>query len=711
MAAIFKTVSWQVDQLVNGVNTGSIQLPDLQRPFVWPATKVRDLFDSMYRGYPVGELMFWDVPAHGETRTIAKGAPLDASHQIIDGQQRLTSLYAAMQGHPVRDDAYRQRTIKISFNPFSEKFEVWTPAQAKSVQWVADISTCFASPLRATKAFIKRLEAAGQAPDDDEEERLLNVFMKLSELKNYQFDVVHIQKEADKRLVADIFVRINSEGVRLKAYDYILTWLSVFWPEGRDAVEDFARNSRITPQRASEITGTPVKWTALNPYIAVENGHLVRAMVAIGQGRGRLQDAYTALQAKDSTTGFVNAERHEAELNKLKAALPVVTDRVSWTEYVRAIQTAGFRSGQNVTSNMNIVYSYVIFLLGRTRYKVALDELRTLIARWLFMSQLTARYTGSSESQIQKDLDRIETIQSGDAASFIRVLDEIIAAQLTPDFWRYSMPQQLITSGPGLSPHYQCYLAALNILDAPMFMLDSRIRDWMDPSIPSVKGTEGHHLFPRDYLQKALGITDIKRINQVGNFAPTDWSTNIAILNKAPAEYWPPLVAARAKNQAWLDRQMYCHALPQGWEHMEYEDFLAARRSLMAEVTRDAYAKLSGGDIQPLEPAAATPEPVEEPTLNELVERQLLLPGDLLDPVDPEWVVDAVISEDGTLVIDGTHEFDSLDEAARHLNVSNMSGFEFWALEVGEELVPLPDLVAAGSRPQQVAVAGSNTSA
>ena len=139
----------------------------------------------------------------------------------------------------------------------------------------------------------------------------------------------------------------------------------------------------------------------------------------------------------------------------LKSALPIVPDPVSWTEYVHAIQTAGFRSSQNITSNMNIVYSYVIFVLGRTRYGVQLAELRTLIARWLFMSQLTARYTGSSESQIQKDLDRIEAVASGDAVGFAQVLNEIVDSQLTSDFWRYNMPQQLITSGPGLSPQFR----------------------------------------------------------------------------------------------------------------------------------------------------------------------------------------------------------------------------------------------------------------
>lgn len=132
MPAIFKTVPWQVDQLVSGVKQGSISLPDLQRPFVWPATKVRDLFDSMYKGYPVGALMFWDVSEDGATRKISSGIGVNAQHQIIDGQQRLTSLFAAMKGVNVRDENYRNRRIRISFNPFTERFEVRTAAIAKS---------------------------------------------------------------------------------------------------------------------------------------------------------------------------------------------------------------------------------------------------------------------------------------------------------------------------------------------------------------------------------------------------------------------------------------------------------------------------------------------------------------------------------------------------------------------------------------------------
>lgn len=698
MNTIFKTVSWQVGSLVSSVENGAIQLPDLQRPFVWPATKVRDLFDSMYRGYPVGELMFWDVAATGETRSISGNDYVGAAHQIVDGQQRLTSLYAAIKGQKVLDENYRSKEITISFNPFTEKFEVRTPAYSKSADWVEDISKCFASPLAAHRAFVRRYTAAGKDLTEELDDQLADVFVRLHGLQNYAFDVIHIQKEVDKRTVADIFVRINSEGVSLKAYDYILTWLSVFWPDGREEIENFARHSRLSPAHASEVAGTHVAWTAKNPYLEVETGHVIRALVAIGQNRAKLADAYNALQAKDRVSGMIDPDRQHRELEMLRNALPTVLNPLHWQEFIRSIQTAGFRSRRGITSSTNIVATYVFFLLGRTRYGVSLQELRTLVGRWLFMSQLTARYTGSGESQLQKDLDRFAELRPNDSSGFIRIAEEVIANELTPDFWTYRVPDALVTSSMALSPAYQCYLAALNILDADMFMLRMSVRDWMDPSLPSVKGVEGHHLFPRKFQENSLGITDLKRINQAANFAPTDWDTNILISDRDPAEYWPDLAANRGADTVWLGKQRYWHALPENWEALNYEDFLQQRRRLIAQVIRDAFVRLSegkGADIEPRD----SPDSVDtsaETTLAELVERSLLSVGDNLDPVDPAWHVDATISEDGTLVVDGVHAFDSLDEAAHHLGVSNMSGLEFWALETDDGLVPLTD-VARGA--------------
>ncbi|MEV8156949.1 GmrSD restriction endonuclease domain-containing protein [Kocuria salsicia] len=704
MSAIFKTVPWQVDQLISGVQHGSISLPDLQRPFVWPATKVRDLFDSMYRGYPVGTLMFWEVAEENSTRAISGNSTMTATHQIVDGQQRLTSLYAAMKGLPVQDDSYRRKSVTISFHPFTERFEVATPAHLRSPDWIHDIATVFRSPYDAREDFLESLETAGRELSRDQKRRVSEVFGRLDGLRQYQFEVVHIQKEVDKRLVADIFVRINSEGVNLKSYDYILTWLSVFWPQGRDEIENFARGSRMSPERASELALRRIDWTPKNPYMEISTGHVVRAMVAVGQNRAKLLDAYANLQAKDRETGQVDGAKQERELDKLRRALPIVIDRVNWTEFIRSIQVAGFRSRSGITSNMNLVASYVIFLLGRTRHRTELTRLRTLVGRWFFMSQLTGRYTGSSESQIQKDLDMFATLDEGDAEGFARLVEHTIDITLTNDFWEFNAPQLLVSSSYKLSPVYQCYLAALNLLDADMFMMDMKVRDWMDPSVPSVKGLEGHHLVPRHYQEAVLGTTDTKRINQVANFAPTDWHTNQQISDRAPAEYWPDLVRSRAAGADWLSQQCYWHALPRDWHTLSYDEFLEERRKLIAQVTRDAFDRLGrhaqdSASLQLVVPEKFSEETTtDEKSLADLVQQGYLLAGDQLDPVDPDLVVDAVVTEDGTVRINGVHEFDTLDEAARFLDVTNVRGFEFWALEQDGGLATLGELLSAGPR-------------
>ena len=692
MAEIFRTAPWRIDQLVPGVETGQISLPDLQRPFVWPAAKVRDLFDSLYRGYPVGELMFWDQAAAGESRAISTDRSQPAQYQIVDGQQRLTSLFAVIKGKAVIDESYRTKSIKISFNPLTEKFEVWTPAFANSSFWVQDVSEIFRDAISVRRRYLERLRDSDAELTDDIEVAVENSLNRVSALNAYPFQVVHILSDVAKPIVADVFVRINSEGVSLKAYDYILTWLSVFWPAGRDEIEAFARLSRITPEVARSLVDPSITWTAKNPFIAVEAGQLVRAAIAFGQNRAKLSDAYSALQAKDRTTGLVDAERQQRELARLQVALPVVTNRINWTEFVRAIQVAGFRSGKNITSATNVVSSYVLFLLGREEFEVDLSKLRVLIARWLFMSQLTGRYTGSGESQLQKDLDMFRD-NAGDASGFERIVDETIRATLTPDFWEIQVPQQLVTSSASLSPVYQCYLAALNILDADMFMLRMKVREWMDPSTPAVRGLEGHHLFPREYQRSVLGIHDNKRINQAANFAPTDWDTNGIISDNPPPVYWPLLLADRGRDSEWMKLQHYWHALPEEWERMDYEEFLTARRKLIAKVIRDGYEHLGRDSALAAESAAVPTDTEVAFSLADLVQRGILKPGDLLDPADPAWQVDAVISEDGTLVIDDQYAFDSLDEAARYLGVTNMSGFEFWALELDDGVTPLTELI------------------
>jgi hypothetical protein len=694
MASIFKTVAWEVKDLVASVSSGTIQLPDLQRPFVWPKSKVRDLLDSMYRGYPVGELMFWDVEGAGESRSIDKLAQLRAQYQIVDGQQRLTSLFAVVKGRKVRDEDYRDKEIKISFNPFDERFEVWTPVIAKSVFWLEDISEYFQEPLKVARRFKRRLSEAEGELSEDTEDQIEEVFQRLSAILSYQFEVVHIQSFVEKRTVADIFVRINSEGVNLKAYDYILTWFSVFWPEGRERLEAFARNGRVSVERANEINDEPITWTGKNHFIDVEAGQLVRVLVALGQNRAKLADAYSALQAKDRKTGAVDPERQEKELSLLQAALDDVIRPRHWDEFIMCLPMAGFRSRKGITSDTNLISSYVIWLLAKLRFSVDNHDLRVLIGRWFFMSQLTSRYTGSGETQLQKDLDRFSAVHSGDAGEFKRVVEDILASVLTSDFWTFRMPESLVTSNGALSPAYQSYLAALNVLGAEMFMLNMPVQAWMDPTRQPVRGLEGHHLFPRAYQREHLGIEDLKLVNQAANFAPTDWHTNAVISDRAPHDYWPDLVRERGSNPAWLEKQLYWHALPEDWFRLGYEDFLLQRRKLMSQVTKDAYERLSAGHGAEIVDSNGgfLDEGLEFWSLDEFILRGLLVPGDSLVPVEDTIPAEAIVTEDGTLRVNGLREFDTLDDATRWLDVTNVRGLEFWAKSSQDGTVALVDL-------------------
>lgn len=696
MSTVFKPVGWKVQGLVDSVESGVVQLPDLQRPFVWPKSKIRDLLDSMYRGYPVGELMFWNVAQEDSSRTISGATGRIGAHQIIDGQQRLTSLYAVFKGAAVRDADYNSKTMSIAFNPVTEKFEVTNTAIEKSADWIGNVSEFFGNPFKVRRSFKKRYEEVRGELSEEMEELIEERLGRLDSLRNYEFTVVEIQPDADKKVVADIFVRINSEGVSLKASDFILTWLSVFWPEGRERLESFARDSRLTPQRASEIAGRTVSWTPINNYLAVDAGQLVRVLVAVGQTRAKLGDAYNALQAKDRSTGFVVPERQEAELAKLQAALPVVLKDLHWTEFIRCLAVAGFKSRKMVTSDMNILSSYALWILGRTRFGVDLTTLRNLMARWLFMSQLSGRYTGSAETQLQKDLDRLTAINGSDSNSFVSTLETVISAELSDDFWTLRMPDSLVTSSSALSPAYQTYLAALNILDADMFMLRNKVQQWMDPSLPATKGTEGHHLNPRKYLENVVGIRDLKKINQVANFAPTDWSTNNLISDREPVEYWPALVAARGFRGDALQEQMFWHALPEDWETMGYEEFLQERRILMAQVTRAGYEKLKSGQsvASPTITVMAQPATHLETDVADLLEAGILSPGDFLSPADDSIRMRAEVTENGVVVIDG-HEFSTLDAAAHHAGADNVPGAEFWQVENEEgEQVAVQDLTS-----------------
>ncbi len=258
---LFTKIDYTLATILDQIGLGLIGLPEIQRPFVWPNTKVRDLFDSMYRGFPVGYLLLWENGWSGEHKVIGVDAKQVVPHYlIVDGQQRLTSLYAVVKGREVVREDYEKERIGIAFRPRDGKFQVADATVVNDPEWVPDISAIWA-PLTAffkfVTDFVLRLKAA-RTVEQAEEDTVANVLGNLQNLTTYPFTALVLSASVGEEEVADVFVRINSQGTTLNEADFILTLMSVFWDEGRSAAgeilpgcQDPERRRRLAVQSLS----------------------------------------------------------------------------------------------------------------------------------------------------------------------------------------------------------------------------------------------------------------------------------------------------------------------------------------------------------------------------------------------------------------------------------------------------------------------------
>ena len=244
----FSHTQYSISTLVGSIDSGMLSLPDLQRPFVWDRSRVRDLFDSLYHGYPAGYFLLWatsaEVDQHG-VGTSEGTAPL--ATMIVDGQQRLTSLYSVFKGKPVITAENERQLIRISFNPLKEEFSVANAATENDPEWVTSISDIWSGgegQYSFISGFINELKAHREVSAETEQ-RVGEALGQLAGVQNYQFSALVLSGDLEIDEVAEVFVRINSRGIGLNSADFILTLLSVHAPEQRHQLEDFANKAKI----------------------------------------------------------------------------------------------------------------------------------------------------------------------------------------------------------------------------------------------------------------------------------------------------------------------------------------------------------------------------------------------------------------------------------------------------------------------------------
>ncbi len=585
---LFKKVDYTLKKLIEDVDMGEIGLPDIQRPFVWATSRVRDLFDSMYRGYPIGYLLFWENGYPGEHRTIGTKQKQKVSRLlIVDGHQRLTSLYAVIKAVPVIGRDFHSHRIRIAFHPLRENFEVTNPAIEKDAEWISDISELW-KPDTNTFAFIneflQRIKARRELSAD--EERLIpSAIDRLVKLLDYPLTVLEVSSSVDEEQVAEIFVRINSKATPLNQADFILTLMSVFWDEGRAKLEEFCRRAKTPP---ADNHPSPYKH-----YLRPNPDQLLRVSVALGFRRARLEHVYSLLRGKDLETRQFSAKQRERQFAVLREAQTYTLDLQNWHEFFKVLRRAGYPSDQLVSSQMVVLYTYVLWLIGKRHFNVDPYRLREIIARWFFMAALTGRYTGSPESRMEQDLAILRGASTAEA--FVRVLDQQINDVLTPDYWEVTLPNELETAAARNTGQF-AYYAALCLPEAPVLYSKMKVVDLLEPSTKAKKAAvERHHLFPRRYLQR-IGIQENRLINQVANYALVEWSDNIAISDRSPRDYVPELEKRFTSDEL---RRMYdWHALPEHWYEMDYATFLEERRKRIAKVIRDGFFSLANEEVR-----------------------------------------------------------------------------------------------------------------
>lgn len=586
---LFDNIPSKVGDLLNDVKNGRIGLPDLQRPFVWKDSKVRDLLDSMMKGYPIGYIMLWASPS-GYTNTNQIGISEKMYKQpddlVIDGQQRLTALLAAMYGVKIKDKNYVERNIKISFNPLTRELAVWSQAYEKTAEWISEISTVYTADKtheisKFRRRFIKNLNIhreknALSLLEEEDEDLIEENINDLLNLQLYFLPTLKITAKADEEDVADIFVRVNSGGQNLTEKNFIETLIAVFDNGIHEQMNQFCAASRI-----------PANGTSYNQILQFDPAHLIRATVGVGFKRARLRYAYMLLRGKDLKTGETTEEIRNENLRIFRNSLDMVTNLNNLHAFLNLFAEAGYLKGSLVASSNAVVFSYMLYLIGKYEYKVNSIVLNKIMTKWIFMSTLTWFYTGSTETEVEKQFADLRSISTAD--DFVAYLEKVIQSRLTDDYFNLTLPNAL-NSSSATSPGWYGYIASLNILNAPMLFGSSPLSRYFGVGVSGTKNAiDKHHIFPKHYLT-SIGYQSDRDRNQIANFTYLDYATNIDISDAPPAEY--TLRYREKLGDETYKQTCFENALPVHFETLEYQDFLSQRRLLMAQLIKRAYERL-----------------------------------------------------------------------------------------------------------------------
>lgn len=587
-----------IDTLLKWIETDEIAIPEIQRPFVWDATKVRNLLDSLYQGYPVGYLIAWRNP----TVRLKDGTPSAGKRILIDGQQRVTALMASLMGREVLTKDYETTRIQIAFHPQTERFEVANPAIRKDVAWIKDVAEVFsrdADLLELTESYSER--------NPNADRRLVGrVIQKLSKIVNNHVGIIELAEDLDIETVTEIFIRVNSAGAELSQADFAMSKIAANASYGgnllRKAIDYFCHLS-VAPEFFSRIEKgdktfaaseffPQMRWLKdINDDIYDPNyTDMLRVAFTSEFRRGKLQDLVALLSGRNFETKQYEEVIAEESFGRLKKGILAFINETHFKRITMIVRSAGFETRDLIGAQNSVNFAYILYLRGRAE-KLRAEELERLVRRWYALSVLTRRYSkGNPETDIDYDIRQIE------AAGLVPFCETVIASELSDNFWSNLLPLELETSSLN-SPYFLAYQAAhVKMGDKGFLSRDITVLSLLR------NRSDVHHVYPRNYLKKQ-GLSR-NRYNQIANFVLAQSEINIAIGEKSPEQYFGELAEQSAggkkrygnivsRDEMLANFGMNClpASLLDG-DIPDYEEFLEQRRRLMAQKIRTWFEAL-----------------------------------------------------------------------------------------------------------------------
>jgi len=575
-----------IETLLTWVKSGEIAIPEIQRPFVWEATKVRNLLDSLYSGYPIGYLIAWRNP----TVKLKDGSSSAGKRVLIDGQQRVTALMAALLGQMVVTKDYDKVGIRIAFNPLEEKFEVSNPAIAKNSSWIGDVSTVF----KADGLFDIVTAYCAINPTVTKDD-LFKRLEKLRGIRSNLVGIIELDGDLDIETVTEIFIRVNSAGAELSQADFAMSKIASNESFGgntlRKAVDYFCHLA-VAPEFYDKIRSNDtvfsntdffqrMAWVRnLNDDI-YEPAYTDMLRVAFTSEfkRGKLQDLVALLSGRNFETKQFEETIAEDSFARLKQGVLNFVNETHFKRFVMIIRSAGFVDSSLIGSQNALNFAYILYLALRG-LGTPPGEIESYVRRWFVMSMLTGRYSGSPESTFDFDIRQIHS------QGFSVFGPATIAGELSDAFWGTLLPQEMNTSS-SISPYFRVYQAAqVKLGDKGFLSKDITVQDLI------INKGDVHHIYPKKHL-KGQGLHR-GSYNQIANYALTQSEINIAIGEKSPAVYFTELLGQtnggvrKYGNLTVLDEieeNLEVNCIPLeilNGVDLEYDAFLAKRRGLMA---------------------------------------------------------------------------------------------------------------------------------